>query len=187
MYDNDETFKRFFKLTIGVIVTLILAITMLGLGIAFISGIFDKANENIHNTGNALDAQRQQELTSSCKEEVCLEMPKLELAKGKEYTVFIAFNNKLSSDITYDLSATNDCHELGTSLSDQCGINDKEAVVSMMMEESVDVPKGTTRVLPIKFAAKPSATKSTFIFNIEISQADSSYHSVKTITVDTTI
>ncbi|MCF7860698.1 hypothetical protein K9M79_00510 [Candidatus Woesearchaeota archaeon] len=179
--------KGSLNLSINAIVVLILAITMLGLGLTFITKIFGQATGGLGDAFEGIDKQRVEKLENTCDQEVCLEKSKIELQKGKETDLYILFNNALSSDVTFDLTGTVDCHELGTGAPDQCGINDADSVVNMRVDTSVLVKKGGQRALPIYFEAKPSATKGTYIFNLDITQSDMAYDTIESVTVNVNI
>jgi hypothetical protein len=179
--------KGSLNLSINAIVVLILAITMLGLGLTFITKIFGQATGGLGDAFEGIDTQRAEKLKNTCDQEVCLEKAKIELKKGGEADMYILFNNPLSNDVDFLLTNTIDCHELGTGDDSDCGLNDADKVVNMKFDDTITVKKGTQRILPIYFEAKPSATKKTYIFNLDIEQGDMSYDSIESITVNVNI
>ena len=95
--------KADLSLSINAIVLLILAITMLGLGLAFIRGQFGKVTGELGKISETLSAERKAELERSL-DRITLTTTELEIKKGTKSNQFYAVRNNLDGDFTFDVS-----------------------------------------------------------------------------------
>ena len=84
--------KASLNLSINAIVILILAITMLGLGLAFMKNIFGGATEEFTKVGGEVEKQMIEQMKSS-KEVVQLSRASLDLKRGEKDQIFIGLSN----------------------------------------------------------------------------------------------
>src|SRR3989344_8677259 len=84
--------KASLELSINAIVILILAITMLGLGLGFMRNIFGSATDQFRQVTGAVEKQMIDQMKEGNKI-VDLSRPKLTIKKGKQEQIFIGFRN----------------------------------------------------------------------------------------------
>ena len=88
------------NLSINAIVVLILAITLLGLGLMFIRGTFTRATGELAQSLNELEKQRQEGFIASCSDDVCIDALSTDFKRGGTSKYTIVLNNKLDCDLT---------------------------------------------------------------------------------------
>ena len=91
------------QLSINAIVVLILAITMLGLGLSFIKNIFGKATQEFEEVGGVIHDQLIEQMKETDKI-VDLSGAVYEIEPGKKQIVYIAFKNDQSSQKNFTIS-----------------------------------------------------------------------------------
>ena len=99
------------NLSINAIVVLILAITMLGLGLGFMKNIFGGATEEFKKVGGTVEKQMIDQMKESGKK-IQLSRPSVDLKIGSKDQIFIGFKNDQNQPISYDITAE-ECTRLG--------------------------------------------------------------------------
>jgi len=94
--------KADLSLSINAIVLLILAITMLGLGLAFIRGQFGRVTGELGKISDSLSAERKAELERSL-DRITLTSDELSIKRGTKTDTFYAVRNNLDSDEDFDV------------------------------------------------------------------------------------
>jgi hypothetical protein len=102
--------KGSLNLSINAVVVIVLAITMLGLGLAFIRGMFAKGLGSVAEQFDEIEQQRVDSLIEKCDEELCLEKRTVNMVKSDEEHVFLVVYNKF--DCPLDGSGTNGVAEI---------------------------------------------------------------------------
>ena len=184
--------KGSLELSINAIVILILAITMLGLGLAFMKGIFGKATAEFSEVTGTVKKQMIDQMKESGKI-VDISSPRVEIkAGGDKKQVYVAFKNdqegtspefqireviasRLGSSTetnTYkvDLAGVVDISG-ATTLS--CGVdtgisNPGEMVYIQFKRGSTTVSSNEVFVLPINIDTQSSASKMTCLYEIKV-------------------
>ncbi|TKJ17737.1 hypothetical protein CEE44_04355 [Candidatus Woesearchaeota archaeon B3_Woes] len=90
------------NLSINAIVVLILAITMLGLGLSFMRNIFGSATKEFEEVGGTVKKQMIDQMKESDKV-FDLSRPKVELKAGEDTQIFIGFKNKATVGKNFQL------------------------------------------------------------------------------------
>ncbi len=90
------------NLSINAIVVLILAITMLGLGLAFMRNIFGAATEEFQEVGGTVKKQMIDQMKESNKV-VDISRPKIEIKPGEKKQVFIGFKNEGNTPLNFQI------------------------------------------------------------------------------------
>jgi len=90
--DYNMSKKASFEMSIGHIVALILAITFLGLGLAFINNVFGSASEQFKEVGGAVKKQMIDQMKKTNKE-VDLSSTVYKINPGKKGQIFVGFKN----------------------------------------------------------------------------------------------
>jgi hypothetical protein len=94
--------KGSLELSVNAIVILILAITILGLGIGFIKSMFDKTTRQIIDINKDIASKMTQDLKEST-ERIKLDQDNLEIEQGKTKEIYLALRNELDNDYTYTI------------------------------------------------------------------------------------
>ena len=94
--------KASLNLSINAIVILILAITMLGLGLAFMRNIFGSATQEFEEVGGTVKKQMIDQMKESTKI-VDISRPKVELKGGEKTQIFLGFKNDGSSPVDFQI------------------------------------------------------------------------------------
>jgi len=113
------TKKASLNLSINAIVILILAITMLGLGLAFMRNIFGKATEEFQEVSGTVKKQMIDQMKESTKI-VDLSRPKVELKTGDSTQIFIGFKNDGSDPEAFQIREI-DASKLGKMITNDGG------------------------------------------------------------------
>ncbi|NTV24378.1 MAG: hypothetical protein HGA85_08500 [Nanoarchaeota archaeon] len=117
--------KGSLELSVNAIVIIIIAITMLGVGMFFIKSVFGGATNKLSEALGGIDEQTKNSFKDSCNDDVCIQ-DSVELKKGETKTIMMVLNNKydcmmnkdggsggvaVGLDTTY---GTNGCQSVGT-------------------------------------------------------------------------
>ena len=164
--------KASLELSINAIVILILAITMLGLGLGFMRNIFGSATDQFRQVTGAVEKQMIDQMKEGNKI-VDLSRPKLTIKKGKQEQIFIGFRN-VKEDINYYL-IVNPEESSGNHI-DGVGITKAECQAALEIgykQDPTSVQKGDVVVLPINIKAEPDAAQGTCFIDVEVCVAAS--------------
>ena len=96
------TKKASLNLSINAIVILILAITMLGLGLAFMRNIFGSATEEFTAVSGTVKKQMVDQMKETTKI-IDISQPKVSLRQGADTQIFIGFKNEGASEVKYQI------------------------------------------------------------------------------------
>jgi len=169
------TKKASLNLSINAIVILILAITMLGLGLAFMRNIFGKATEEFSEVSGTVKKQMIDQMKASTKI-VDLSRPKVELKSGESTQVFIGFKNDGSVVREFRIDTTG---QSGTSLgnADNCKLQEdstgafdtaKGDVYLEFKTSPTTVLSGDVVVLPINIKTTSNVNPDTCFYELNV-------------------
>jgi hypothetical protein len=188
--------KGSLSLSINAIVVLILAITMLGLGLTFMTNIFGKSTEEFEDVGGAIKKQLIDKMKSGTKI-VDISAPKIDLKPGDSRQIFIAFRN--SGDVEQKFTINNDPVESVVSSfklhdeNNRCYLTSGESdengdnVYLEFKQSATTVLSGAVMVLPINIKATSDAGIDTCFFELAIDYGEEPVErKVVPITVDIT-
>jgi type II secretory pathway pseudopilin PulG len=171
--------KADLSLSINAIVILILAITMLGLGLAFMRNIFGKATEEFQEVGGTVKKQMIDQMKESDKI-VELSRPKIELKAGETTQIFMGFKNEGGSTTSAKYFLINSTSSrIPTSLGgkDFCNLtyttNQKYQVYLEFKNSPTTVQSGEVVVLPINVKSTSDAYPDTCFYELEVLYSDS--------------
>lgn len=162
---KKENKKGALQLSINAIVILILAITMLGLGLAFIKGLFGGTVEKLKGIEKQLGEEERKDLLSS-PDKITFLRSRIDM-EGRTKDLNFAIRNINQYDITYYLLAPLD--ETGIEIEDrestiECfdaiGVEDKELIREWISFETYEVrlvENGRADIIPLKININPSA------------------------------
>ena len=158
--------KASLNLSINAIVVLILAITMLGLGLTFMRNIFGGATKEFTKVSGEVEKQMIEQMKETNKV-VSLSRPKLDVKVGEKEQIFIGLKNDEQSDKTFVIEGII-CNSLGAGdlqcSSDGGGNVDIEA----LLNTDITVSGGDVRVIPINVKAGTQAVEGTCFCTIEV-------------------
>jgi hypothetical protein len=98
--------KADLNLSINAIVVLILAITMLALGLTFIRSMFSKGIDSTLKNLDQLEEDRKNNLVATCNEDVCLEKTQMQIKRGEKQSLIAVIYNKYPCPMDGSLSAS---------------------------------------------------------------------------------
>jgi len=159
------------QLSINAIVILILAITMLGLGLSFIKGIFGGTVEKLKGIEKQLEEEERKTLLDSI-DEITFLSSRIEVSGRSKSIMFAVRNNRAESktflingDIPGGTGRTIHCFDaLGTEAAEAIGID--PSLISFETYEDREIDGQTTDVLPMEIKVK-AGTKAT-IYSCEM-------------------
>jgi len=157
--------KGAFELSITAIVILILGITILGLGLIFITSIFKEGSEQFERAADTVDKQFIEQLKAT-DETVAIDRPKLEIENTDQAQIFIAFNNKEEADRDYVITSDTACTRIGPDPS--C-----TGVTIEYKTTATNVPAGDVTVQPINLKVDSTAEKGTYIWDLQVNTTSS--------------
>ena len=164
--------KASLNLSINAIVVLILAITMLGLGLTFMRNIFGGAAKEFTKVSGEVEKQMIDQMKQSSKV-VTLSRPKVELKIGESDQIFLGLKNVEQGNVPFKIlapdAATNPttCQSIGAV---QCGyINEgwqDLSIETVFYDENaqtgiLNIASGEVTVLPINIEANTQAEPGT--------------------------
>ena len=97
--------KGSLELSVNAIVIIIIAITMLSVGVYFIKTVFGGATSKLADALNTIDEQTKQSFLDRCDEDACVQSS-TNLQKGEKKTVLMAINNRYDCKIDQQISGT---------------------------------------------------------------------------------
>jgi len=154
--------KGSLNLSINAIVVLILAITMLGLGLSFMKNIFGGATEEFKKVGGTVEKQMIEQMKES-SEIVELSRPSLDIKKSSSDQVFIGLKNVQGGNQQFKIIKPkfNIVGEV-----DSCA-----SITISKIAGAITVASGDTRVLPINVKAGSNAVEGTCFYDIIVCSA----------------
>ena len=164
--------KASLNLSINAIVILILAITMLGLGLAFMRNIFGTATQEFTEVTGTVKKQMIDQMKASTKV-VDLSRPKVELKTGDNTQVYIGFLNEGSGTESFSIdAATSEATSLtgsGNCLTlDVDPTTSNDEVYLEYKKTDTEVLTGDVVVLPINIKAESGASPDTCFYELKI-------------------
>jgi len=132
--------KASLNLSINAIVVLILAVTLLSLGLTFINSTFGGATKELDKSLAGIGEDRKSQLKEKCAEDICLEQTSVTLSRNEKETILIVLNNKLDCDLEATITIDQDdcqvmddsasCDDIGlkTFTTQKLGSKQKESV-----------------------------------------------------------
>ena len=158
--------KGSLNLSINAIVVLILAITMLGLGLSFMKNIFGGATEEFKKVGGTVEKQMIEQMKES-PNIIDLSRPSLDIKKAGKDQIFIGLKNVQSVDQEF-LIITPTESDLGACTGASCPC---QGIELKYKSSKTTVASGVTSVLPINVEADSNAAEGTCFVDIVICQA----------------
>jgi hypothetical protein len=159
--------KADLSLSINAIVILILAITMLGLGLAFMRNIFGKATGEFNEVGGEVQKQMIDQMKQTEKV-VELSGAVYELKPGEKKMAYIGFKN--DGNAVKDFMITGISSNSLTGLSDNCGLGSVGVNHTILeyKQTPTTVQPGATLVLPINIKTDANAQKDSCFYEITV-------------------
>ena len=141
-----RTKKGSLNLSINAIVILILAITMLGLGLAFMRNIFGSATSEFSEVSGTVQKQMIEQLKETSKV-VDINNPKVDIKPGEKKQIFLGFKNDDSTDKKFQIRKI-EASQLGTTVSNIFTIVEPNAgpTANTVINDGANVGKCGSRV-----------------------------------------
>ena len=158
--------KASLNLSINAIVVLILAITMLGLGLTFMRNIFGGAAKEFTKVSGEVEKQMIEQMKETNKV-VSLSRPKLNVKVGEKEQIFLGLKNDEQSDKTFKIEEIN-CATLGGGALQCSALGGGNVAIEALLNTDITVAGGDVRVLPINIKATTSAVEGTCFCTIEV-------------------
>ncbi len=150
--------KGALELSINAIVVLILAITMLSLGLAFMKGLFKKTTGQLEQVGEDIKNQMIEQLrTSSAK--LTLNQEDITMKKGEEKDVYFAIKNVDESSEPFSMEVECPTH-----------LGDAELLKPVVFDKSRSLEKGEIDVQKMKISVQPTSKSTTHSCELSISR-----------------
>lgn len=150
------------SLSINAIVILILAITMLGLGLAFLRGTFKKTTEQFAEVSGTVKEQIVDEIKSKGEKLFIRGEPEIDVKIGETKETFFGIKNVLEIDQTFAITTACD-RAIGTGIPGD---------ITLSTFTDSDVPKGGFSVLPLKIAVASQAKADTYSCHMDLQPND---------------
>jgi len=171
--------KGSLQLSINAIVILILAITMLGLGLSFIKGIFGGTVEKLKGIEKQLAEEERKTLLESY-EEITFLQTRIDV-EGKSQSLNFAIRNNRAYDVTYRILGDDPQGEPTFKCFDALGSDAKAKLLQdpkMIAFETYEtrfVEQGKSDVIPLKINIKAAADPTIYscVFSLFIETAES--------------
>jgi hypothetical protein len=171
------------NLSINAIVVLILAITMLGLGLAFMRNIFGGATEEFEKTSGEIEKQMIEQMKDSNKV-VSLSRPKVTIEIGEKDQIFIGLKNDQQDPLDFTINNIV-CESLGGGAASTLNCGAGGDVTLTWKESSTNIGGGEVVVLPINVKVSTQANEGTCFCTIPV-QAGSEVKNTE-LTIDVTV
>lgn len=162
--------KASLTLSINAIVILILAITMLGLGLAFMRNIFGKATGEFNEISGEIQRQVVEQMKESDKI-IDLSGSVYDIEPGEKKMAYIGFRNDGEDTKKFIIKGVKVNSLSGNDAN--CGLYDEEVILEYK-QKATEVKPGATTVLPINIKASTNALKDTCFYEILIDEEDDS-------------
>ena len=158
--------KASLNLSINAIVVLILAITMLGLGLTFMRNIFGGATKEFTKVSGEVEKQMIEQMKESNKV-VSLSRPKIVVKVGEKEQIFLGLKNDEQNDKIFTIEGIG-CNTLGSSVLN-CAENAGTVTIEALTAVPITVSGGEVRVLPINIIAGTNAVEGTCFCTVDVS------------------
>jgi hypothetical protein len=172
--------KGSLSLSINAIVVLILAVTLLSLGLTFINKTFGGATGALQKSLTGIDEDRKAQLMSKCQDSACLESSKMTIKRNNLDENLLVLNNRLDCEVDVSIDIGNggtECNVLGS------GDTSCEDITFLTFESQPVLAKEKV-IVPIQVKPQNSATSTTYRYKVDISGECEGSNIQKTLYLD---
>jgi hypothetical protein len=161
------------SLSINAIVILILAITMLGLGLAFMRNIFGGATTELTKVSGTVEKQLIEQMKAGTKA-LDISRPKVELKKGETDQVALGIRNDADNVSIFNISSVTASEISSTpgAAGTVCGSTGYSGtppvIVNYLKNQNISVASGDVRVLPLNIIVSSQAQPTTCFYEISV-------------------
>lgn len=173
--------KGSLSLSINAIVVLILAVTLLSLGLTFINKTFGGATGALQKSLTGIDEDRKAQLMSKCQDSACLESSKMTIKRNNLDENLLVLNNRLDCEVDVQIDIGNggtECNILGADSGNSC------EDITFLTFESQPVLAKEKVIVPIQVKPQNSATSTTYRYKVDISGECEGSNIQKTLYLD---
>jgi len=146
--------KGSLNLSINAIVVLIMAVTLLSLGLTFINRTFGGATDQLQKSLDGINEDRRTQLLEKCSADACLESTSMELSRNDEETNLLVINNKLDCEVDVGIEPGK-CDAIESSA-------DCDADIKLEYFSSEQVGPKEKTIIPIIITPRNSAESTTY-------------------------
>ncbi len=169
--------KGAMELSIGTIVIIVLAMSMLILGLVLIKSIFTGAKYNVDTMNDKVKDEINKLFVEDKKIIIYLANQKADIKQGKDWGVAFGIKNLKTgtveaSKFNYDVTVANP-----SEVKQNCGINEKEALswIKAGKEGSINIAPGDTYINIIRFQLSENAPLCIVRYNVNV-KADGEFY-----------
>ena len=153
------------NLSINAIVVLILAVTLLSLGLTFINKTFGGATAELGKSLQGISEDRKSNLKSKCQDDLCLESTSVTIPRNKKETILMILNNKLDCEVKATININkNECSIIENANPSAADCQ----VISLSSLTSQKVKSKTQIVVPLLINPKNNAVTTTYRYEISV-------------------
>ncbi len=177
------------NLSINAIVVLILAITMLGLGLSFMRNIFGSATKEFEEVGGTVRKQMIEQMKET-DNTVDLSRPKVDLKAGEETQIFIGFKNDGNVPRFFEVSVDGSSSTRLGDITDTCSILVTGVAKEIYLEfktGETEVLKGEVVVLPLNIKTNSDVDQATCFYELVVEHGTTSGDLEKNETIELTV
>ncbi len=181
--------KGSLELSINSIVILILAITMLGLGLTFMNKLFGGTVEKFDKITGSIDQETKRKIIDDLEtNRVILSPDTIKVKRGTKQTVYLGVknNNGPGGQTTFTISGGNNLDIIQTCSSiDPNGCVNSQGGLKVETFNQFDLRSGETGIRDVRITVGSSVPADIYTFNINVKNGE--FDETRTLTVEVTI
>jgi hypothetical protein len=160
--------KGSLNLSINAIVVLILAVTLLSLGLAFITNSFGGATGELDRALKDIGEARRDRVISECNEAACLESSTIKIERTKTETNLLVLNNKLDCAIDVFIDIGGETQEECQILGQEASASKCKGDIKIVTFSPQNVGDRTKVDVPISITPKNNAESTTYRYRVDV-------------------
>ena len=160
--------KGSLNLSINAIVVLILAVTLLSLGLAFITNTFGGATKELESSLQTIGEDRQAQLKNKCSDSACLEVSTMTIKRTNIKKNLLVLNNKLDCAIDVDIIIGGEDQEECQILGGDASANECKNDIEINTFSPQNVLDKEKVVVPIEVTPQNNAKTTTYRYKVEV-------------------
>ncbi|MFH2021201.1 MAG: hypothetical protein ABIJ34_07310 [archaeon] len=173
--------KASLDLSINSIVVLILAVTMLSLGLTFINKTFGGATVQLDKSLAGIGEDRKSQLMQKCQDPACLEFTTMAIKRNSLEKNLLVLNNRLDCDVDLSIDIGEKgtkCQVLGESTGNRC------SDIKLVTFSPQNVKAKEKTIVPIEVTPKNAALTTTYRYEVSVKGACSGSNVEKILYLD---
>jgi len=122
------------SLSVNSIVVIILAVTLLGLGLVFVNSVFNEGTEPLSDISNRQNEENRKQFLNDCNDNVCVDFSKIKLERNNKKQLYVVMNNKDDCSLKVDIEKSL-CRSVDSDANDDC---DRDILVEFITPEIIE-------------------------------------------------